>query len=127
MSYIEFGEKPPNWYSLVTDTSEKVTNEQYNTALTWYSPDSKLPSHDNTLTAGINDHKMREDSSSEMREDICDTEPIKHSNCSNGQMREDFSGEMRENNKIKSHKDSDKSHPTTPQPFVDLSSLGLRR
>lgn len=113
ISYLDSGETPPKWCSLVANSSEKVTDEQYDTALTWYSPSSNnnLPSHDNSL---LESEEMREELVGEMRERTSKPNDYEESI---EQMRESAS-------KLN---DSKGSKPTTPQPFVDLSSLGLRR
>ena len=91
--YLDSSEEPPNWCQLVSDSSEHVTDEQYNVATTWYSgQDADLPTVSNL---GSTDGEMRE-------EDATTSSNAPHS-------------------------DSESSRPTTSQPFVDLSSLGLRR
>ena len=52
--YLESSKEPPNWCKLVSDSSEHATDEQYDTATTWYSGSpAYLPT---TPTAG----EMRE-------------------------------------------------------------------
>ena len=51
VDYIQSGEEPPNWCRLVADSSEKVTDERYDLARTWYEGQSKhekLEVHENS-------------------------------------------------------------------------------
>ena len=45
VKYIESREEPPNWCKLVDDSSEKLTDEQYNLARTWYVSGTKDNHH----------------------------------------------------------------------------------
>ena len=57
-----------------------------------------------------------------------DATTIRTSTCSNSSSSDmELDGEMRESSVNNRSSDSEYSHPTTSQPFVDLSSLGLRR
>ena len=56
VKYIKSEKEPPNWCKLVEDSSEKVTDEQYNLARTWYASETKNyyhQVHDDTLI-GVN-------------------------------------------------------------------------
>ena len=70
---------------------------------------------------------MREKSGLLRENETIDSEAatVQTSNCSTDDSVSD--GEMREDSIHTRSSDSEFSHPTTPEPFVDLQSLGLRR
>ena len=63
VEYIESGKEPPNWCKLVQDSSERVTDEQYDIARTWYAGENVNNSHkihDNTLIKEEDTGNLRE-------------------------------------------------------------------
>ena len=63
VEYIESGNEPPNWCKLVQDSSERVTDEQYNIARTWYTGEDAINTHktcDSTLIVPEDTGNLRE-------------------------------------------------------------------
>ena len=63
VEYIESGNEAPNWCKLVQDSSERVTDEQYNIARTWYTGEDAINTHktcDSTLIVPEDTGNLRE-------------------------------------------------------------------
>ena len=135
VEYLDSTDTPPSWSNIYQNSSEKVTDEQYDRARTWYEgnkgteevPDEDL---DNIDDVDIEYEQTREPLIPNVKQHEKTREPLIPNAKEYEKTREQYVSESSLSKKTREQRTNEVSSnvkPTNAQPFVDIASVGLRR